>query len=238
MKAIKFFLFAMVAMLFASCAGLNTTPYQNDPVETKVLLSEANYTIVGEATGEWTATYVFGIGGLKRSTLKTNALSEMYKNAQLKGNQQIINITTTQSNEIWALGIYMKLNVHAHGYVIEFIDQHNNPTLSMSTSQNNDYTTSSDTISSNIAEYYQTELEKLGWSNSILAIVYKTAIKQLLLLNDKNTANEYFTTINNLVEKICSKKISKGVVENKITTYANQTDKEEYLILLEIAQKY
>lgn len=119
MKAIKFFLFAMVAMLFASCAGLNTTPYQNDPVETKVLLSEANYTIVGEATGEWTATYVFGIGGLKKSTLKTNALSEMYKNAQLKGNQQIINITTTTSVESW-IGIYTKQRVVAHGYIIEF----------------------------------------------------------------------------------------------------------------------
>ena len=238
MKAIKFFIIIMFAVFFTSCLGLNMTPYANNPAETKVVLSKSNYHIVKEVTGEWTATYIFGIGGLSKKALSHNAISEMYKNAKLKGNQQIINITTTQSNEIWALGIYMKLNVHAHGYVIEFIDQHNNPTLSMSTSQNNDYTTSSDTISSNIAEYYQTELEKLGWSNSILAIVYKTAIKQLLLLNDKNTANEYFTTINNLVEKICSKKISKGVVEYKITTYANQTDKEEYLILLEIAQKY
>jgi hypothetical protein len=238
MKAIKFLFFSLLGILFASCAGLNTTPYTNNQVETKLILSEGNYRIVKEVNGEWSATYVLGIGGLSKRALKNNAISKMYQDAHLTGNQQIINVTTTQSVEVWALGIYMKVRAMAHGYVIEFIDQHNNPTLSMSTSQNNDYTTSSDTISSNIAEYYQTELEKLGWSNSILAIVYKTAIKQLLLLNDKNTANEYFTTINNLVEKICSKKISKGVVENKITTYANQTDKEEYLILLEIAQKY
>ena len=119
MKAIKFFLFCLVAVLFASCAGVNMTSYQNDPVETKVLLSEANYKIVGEATGEWSATYVLGIGGLSKKSLTTNAVSEMYKNAELKGNQQIINITTTQSVEAWYV-FYVVRRAIAHGYIIEF----------------------------------------------------------------------------------------------------------------------
>ena len=97
MKAIKLFLGCLVAVLFASCAGINTTPYQNEPVETKVLLSEANYKIVGQAEGEWSATYVFGIGGLSKKSLTNNAISEMYKNANLTGNQQIINVTTTKA---------------------------------------------------------------------------------------------------------------------------------------------
>ncbi len=46
MKTIKTILFCLVAVLFASCAGLNMTPYANDPVETKVILSESNYHIV------------------------------------------------------------------------------------------------------------------------------------------------------------------------------------------------
>lgn len=119
MKAIKFLLISMVAVLLGSCAGLNTTPYQNAPVETKVILKESNYKIVKEVEGEWSATYVFGIGGLKKKALETNAISEMYKNANLIGNQQIINITTTQSVESW-VGIYTKRKVIAHGYVIEF----------------------------------------------------------------------------------------------------------------------
>ena len=119
MKAIKFLFVSLLAVLFASCAGLNMTPYANDPVETKVVLSESNYHIVKEVSGEWSATYVFGIGGLSKKALNNNAISEMYKNAELKGNQQIINITTTQSVESWAL-FYSKVRAIAHGYVIEF----------------------------------------------------------------------------------------------------------------------
>ena len=118
MKAIKLFLGCLVAVLFASCAGINTTPYQNEPVETKVLLSEANYKIVGQAEGEWSATYVFGIGGLSKKSLTNNAISEMYKNANLTGNQQIINITTTTSSEQWV--VYTKKRAIARGYIIEF----------------------------------------------------------------------------------------------------------------------
>ena len=118
MKAIKLFLGCLVAVLFASCAGINTTPYQNEPVETKVLLSEANYKIVGQAEGEWSATYVFGIGGWSKKSLTNNAISEMYKNANLTGNQQIINVTTTSSVENWL--VYTKHRVIARGYIIEF----------------------------------------------------------------------------------------------------------------------
>ena len=119
MKAIKFFLITMVAVLLASCAGMNTTAYQNEPVETKVVLSKANYTIVKEVEGEWSATYVFGIGGYSKKSLLNNAIGNMYENAQLTGNQQIINITTTVSTKS-VLGVYMKRQVKAHGYVIEF----------------------------------------------------------------------------------------------------------------------
>ena len=81
MKTIKTIIFCLVAVLFASCAGTNFTFYPNKPVETQVLLSQANYKIVGEATGEWSATYILGVGGLSKKSLTTNAISEMYKNA-------------------------------------------------------------------------------------------------------------------------------------------------------------
>ena len=121
MKLAKLFIMSMVATLLIGCAGVNMTPYKNDPVETKVVLAEDNYTIVKEVEGEWSATYVFGIGGLRKTALETNAIGEMYKNAHLTGNQQIINITTTRSVETWALGIYAKYKVVARGYVIEFV---------------------------------------------------------------------------------------------------------------------
>ena len=118
MKAIKFFLGCIVAVLFASCAGLNTTPYDHNMPETKLILKEANYKIIGQVEGEWSATYVFGIGGLSKKALTNNAISEMYKNANLTGTQQIINITTTTSIEQWV--VYTKKRAIARGYIIEF----------------------------------------------------------------------------------------------------------------------
>jgi hypothetical protein len=120
MKAIKAILFCLVAVLFASCAGVNTTPYTHNMPETKVILKEANYKIVGQVEGEWSATYVFGIGGLTKKALKNNAISEMYKNANLTGTQQIINITTTTSVANYLL--YTKTRAVARGYIIEFIE--------------------------------------------------------------------------------------------------------------------
>ena len=118
MKTIKFFLGCLVAVLFASCAGINMTPYEHNMPETKLILKEANYKIVGQVEGEWSATYVFGIGGLSKKALTNNAISEMYKNANLTGTQQIINITTTTSVEQWV--VYTKKRAIARGYIIEF----------------------------------------------------------------------------------------------------------------------
>ena len=110
----------MISALLVGCAGMNTTPYSNNPVETKVILSEANYQIVKAVEGQWSATYIFGIGGYSKKSLLNNAIGNMYQNAELTGNQQIINITTTVSTKS-VLGVYMKKQVKAHGYVIEFL---------------------------------------------------------------------------------------------------------------------
>ena len=110
----------MISALLVGCAGMNTTPYSNNPVETKVILSEANYQIVKAVEGQWSATYIFGIGGYSKKSIINNAVSNMYKNAELTGNQQIINITNTISTRS-VLGVYTKKVVTARGYVIEFL---------------------------------------------------------------------------------------------------------------------
>ena len=119
MKTIKFLLIAMVAVLFASCAGTNYSLPRHNLPETKLILQDGNYHIVGQVEGEFSATYILGCGGLSKKALTTNALTEMYKNANLTGNQQIINVTTTVSVESWFI-FYRKYRVIAHGYIIEF----------------------------------------------------------------------------------------------------------------------
>jgi hypothetical protein len=123
MKKLKYFLFCCLSVvLFSSCgiaSGLNMTQYPSYvPTHTEVRLLKDNFKVVGLAKGEWSATYVFGIGGLSKKALTNNAISEMYKNANLTGTQQIINITTTTSIEQWV--VYTKKRAIARGYIIEF----------------------------------------------------------------------------------------------------------------------
>lgn len=115
----KLLLFILPVVLLTGC-GVNTTPYLNDPVTTRVNLERANYRIVKQVSGYSSASYVLGIGGLSQRALQGNALDDMYANAKLTGNQQIINITTTQSMKL--IIIYGKREVWAHGTVIEFIE--------------------------------------------------------------------------------------------------------------------
>lgn len=121
MKHINFVMIVVsIGFTLSSCMGLNSTSYSNNPVSTTVNIRENNFKIVKQVEGEWTARYVFGIGGFSKKALTTNAIGEMYKNANLTGSQQIINITTTTSFKMIVGPIYMQRTVIARGFVIEF----------------------------------------------------------------------------------------------------------------------
>lgn len=86
----KKFLIACIA-----CAGLLTTSCgisrqatdNRNVTQTEVVLSRNNYKVVGMVNGEAKQNYWFGIGGLSKKSLGESAMSEMYKNANLKGNR-------------------------------------------------------------------------------------------------------------------------------------------------------
>lgn len=105
------------SLLFTGC-GFNTTSYSNvDAVNTVVDLSNADYEIIETVTGESKQIYVFGIGGLSQKSLKENAKSDMYKNANLKSNEAIIYPSVTTSIVSY-LGIVTNVRAIATGYKI------------------------------------------------------------------------------------------------------------------------
>ena len=118
MKKVLLFFAVIVTMMLSSCGFTNNAISNENQNQTSVVLSQANYEVVATAVGESSQTYVLGIGGLSKKALTTNAISELYKNANLTGNQQIINITTTTSIENWV--VYSKHRAIARGYIIEF----------------------------------------------------------------------------------------------------------------------
>lgn len=113
---------------------------------------------------------------------------------------------------------------------------------SSDTAPSQEYKQSSDQASQlEVKETTQEHVQKshmLGWHNSVLDLAYRAALEQLEWMEDKDLANKYRTSINTLIDKVFTNQISKNSIEKKIAYAKNKNNKEEYLILLDIAQEY
>ena len=126
-------LLIVVAFMFAGCA-VNKAPFQDYPAVTEVQLNQANYRIVGTAQGYSRQFYVLGIGGLSQKSLKENAIMDMYENANLKGSQAIVNITTSLTVS-GLIPFYASKRASARGTIIEFLPEGNQPAIDTSRSE-------------------------------------------------------------------------------------------------------
>ena len=108
---------AISALTFGSCGVASTVA--NNWTETKVLLAENNFKVVGQAYGEASATYICGIGGLSKKALKNNAINEMSKNANLTGAQTLTNVTTNASIKM-VTPLFVQVTYTATANIVEF----------------------------------------------------------------------------------------------------------------------
>lgn len=135
MKKINyFFTLFCVALILGSC-GINKAPFQDYPVTTEVQLNQANYRIIGTAEGYSRQLYVFGIGGLSQRSLRQNAIMDMYENANLKGSQAIVNITTALTWQGFIPFFEVK-RASARGTIIEFLQDNGEPIRSVESPNN------------------------------------------------------------------------------------------------------
>ena len=107
-------LVATMGLLVSSCGVHQEATSNFNQLQTQVVLDKANYDVVGTDTGECTQVYILGIGGLSKKSM-----SEMYKNANIKGSQAIIN-ANVQYKASTILGVYSKVTAIANGTIIEF----------------------------------------------------------------------------------------------------------------------
>jgi len=90
-KKIGLGLVMCVVTLLTGCSM--TGGYIGHYISTDVQLNQANFTVVKSVTGEATANYFLGIGPSKQDLIG-QAKRDMINNAQLKGSQALINVTT------------------------------------------------------------------------------------------------------------------------------------------------
>lgn len=112
-------LVATMGLLVSSCGIHQEAIFNFNQLQTQVVLDQANYDVVGTASGECTQVYIFGIGGLSKKSMSESAMSEMYKNANLNGSKAIIN-ANVQYKVSSILGVYSKVTAIANGTIIEF----------------------------------------------------------------------------------------------------------------------
>ena len=119
----KLLLVAVVALAFvlSSCSAHLYNSSNASVAKTEVVLSQKNFKVIGQAEGVATITQVLGIGGCSQKQIRSNAVGEMFKNANLTGAQTIININVKQA----VSGVppfYFRTTYSATGTIIEFTE--------------------------------------------------------------------------------------------------------------------
>lgn len=111
---------ACMALLLTGCGVSREATGNSNVTQTEVVLAKNNYKVIGIVSGESHQNYWFGFGGLSKKSLGESAMSEMYKNANLKDSQAIINVNVCYKNKF--IIIYNGASAIATGTVIEFVD--------------------------------------------------------------------------------------------------------------------
>lgn len=107
-------------MLISSCGASAGLTFNQNQLQTNVVLSQNNFTVIKHVCGEASGTYVFGIGGYKTAETKASAMNQMILNAELTGSQAIVNASVS-IHEQTVFGVYTKITAYATGTVVEFL---------------------------------------------------------------------------------------------------------------------
>ena len=121
MKKLLVLALVLGSLMLTGCAAHLMTVSNNNLNQTETVLTQKNFKVVGQAEGKAVATYICGIGGLSKKAIRANAVAELYKAANLKGSQTVINITVKQTAG-GVVPFWVKHTYIATGTIIEFTE--------------------------------------------------------------------------------------------------------------------
>lgn len=120
MKQVFVFLLS-VTLLLPGCALHNGLTSNANLHTTEVELSEGNFKVIARVQGSSEATFIFGIGGLKRAAMIAEARSKMLESADIIGSSKaVINETVEVRHTFFP--IVRKYEVIVTAHIIEFTD--------------------------------------------------------------------------------------------------------------------
>ena len=131
----KIFYFALIAIVATSCKGVYI-PYATNHfgAQSQVVLNQANFRVVRNVE----VVVDFDNTNMRRAEAEKSAYGELLREAQLTGSQVLINVVI---EEVLRKGLHRHQYVAARATIIEFLDEHGNPTVSESYRPTNTHTT-------------------------------------------------------------------------------------------------
>lgn len=84
--------------LLSGCGASLPVTSNHNVHQTNVVLSQNNYDIVRHVEAEVSATYVFGIGGVSRKALKSNAVAGTYQKIEDKFVDRFLDVEDKNEN--------------------------------------------------------------------------------------------------------------------------------------------
>lgn len=217
MKRLFIGVVAMAATLFVGC-GQSFYPTDNhNLVATNVNISEANFRVVGLVEGKAKATYILGIGGLSGKALRSNAYSDMVRNANLKGSQMVVNATISQTHYGFVPFRWTQM-VKYQGTIIEFINA-NQPSVSVTSEESKAQPVASSVKTSRVAPSTKKEVKKSAKVDDKKAVkesagksVNEDVAKEIDSMS-KSKRNSYLTDLVSRLNRLCSR--TKLIDENR-----------------------
>ncbi len=112
----------VVSVLLTSCGVQHAYVLNTNNNVTNVELSKKNFKVIEKVSGTSSATYILGIGGIKKKALIENAKTQMLSNANLEGSARaIVNLTTEEHFTLVGI-FFVKRTIVVSGHVIEFTE--------------------------------------------------------------------------------------------------------------------
>ena len=111
----------MGVLVLGGCSAHLYPTFNSNLTKTDIVLTQKNFTVVGQAEGTASTTLILGIGGLSKKALNGNAVAAMYENAKLTGSQTIINVNV-KSSFAGCAPFFVHTTYTATGTIIEFTE--------------------------------------------------------------------------------------------------------------------
>lgn len=121
MKSLKLLLIALFTALLNTSCGIHSAFVTNTNSNSSVVnLSMKNFEVVERVSGQATATYFFGIGGISNKALIEKAKSNMLEHAFMAGKARAIINITHESHVTFILPVFVQKTVTVSAHIIEF----------------------------------------------------------------------------------------------------------------------